>query len=84
MNELLPKEAMEELVKTYQIGASKYSPDDWRIRYTKEQMLIKLERHLLHIIFDKEEVDKENGQYHMAAVAFHALGYLQKLLIGEK
>lgn len=74
--ELLPLEDVEDIVRVYTAGAKKYGPDQWQnlpdgIRRYKAALL----RHLVE--FDKgNEIDKETGCHHLAAVAWNAIAML--------
>ena len=65
---------LRELARAYTIGAEKYASDDWKGKYTTTQVYSKLMRHL-EAWRDGEDADKD-GQFHLAAVAFHAFTLL--------
>lgn len=72
--DLIPVFPLLELAKTYTIGAEKYEADDWKTKYTTAEVYSKLMRHL-EAWRSGEDKDTE-GQYHLAAVAFHAFSLL--------
>jgi hypothetical protein len=72
--DLIPVMPLRELARTYTIGAEKYKPDDWKEKYRTTQVYSKLMRHL-EAWRGGEDKDVE-GQYHLAAVAFHAMTLL--------
>ncbi len=72
--ELIPFAPLRELVRAYTIGAEKYEDDDWKTKYTSSQVYGKLMRHLEAWRSGEDRAD--DGQYHLAAVAFHAFTLL--------
>lgn len=74
--ELLPLSLIEEIVKVYTFGASKYKENSWQnlpdgLRRYKAALL----RHL--VASDKGEVnDPESGINHLAQVAWNAIAML--------
>lgn len=68
---LLPVEAMEEIVKVLQFGATKYAPENWRKGLSWDETYDSLMRHL--IAWKRgEKVDPETGLPHMAHVLTNA------------
>lgn len=83
MWQLLPLDALEELVKVYQVGAVKYSPRGWEenpMEYSR--MVGALHRHLKKWWQDRESYDQTDGQHHLGSVAWAALGLLAYELRG--
>lgn len=73
--DLLEPYAIEELVKVFTIGASKYADRNWEQGMKWSKMLASLKRHIA--AFEKgEDFDKETGLPHMAHAAWNALGLI--------
>lgn len=79
----LSKLALDEIIRTYQIGIKKYAKDNWKEKYTRAQLLDKAERHLDLYIISKQRYDTDDGQHNLGAVAFGIIGALEKDLRGE-
>lgn len=73
--DLIPVLCLRELAKCYTIGAEKYGDGyNWQTRYTTSEVVAKLMRHLE--AWRGGESRAEDGQHHLAAVAFHAFALL--------
>jgi Domain of unknown function (DUF5664) len=73
--DLLPFEAMEEVVKVYTVGAAKYAPRNWEKGMSWSRVLASLFRHLWKF-WKGEQIDEETGCHHMAHVTWNALALL--------
>lgn len=83
MWQLLPYDALREVVRVYQIGAEKYSPRGWEnnpMEYSR--MVGAMQRHLTAWFQDGEKYDPVDGQHHLASVAWGALGLIAYELRG--
>ena len=69
---LLPVPALAEVARTYNYGAQKYAPDNWRRGYPYSWSLDALLRHVLAFL-DGEDRDPESGCHHLAHAVFHCL-----------
>jgi len=75
---LLPVEPLKQLVQVYQIGAKKYSDHNWRKGFKYSRIFSALQRHAWDW-WGGEELDQEDGQHHLASVAWCALTLLEFL-----
>jgi hypothetical protein len=73
--DLIPPVALRELAAVYTIGAKKYGDNNWKKGLSKERILAAMMRHFEQYR-DEEDIDEENGQYHMASVAWGAFALL--------
>jgi len=62
------------LVKVLMFGAKKYSPDNWKKRLDKKEILESLARHLFALM-DGEENDRESGESHIGHIMSNAMFY---------
>lgn len=77
MWQLLPYDALEELVKVYEIGAKKYSPRGWENNPMEfSRMFAAMQRHSVAWFQKREQNDPTDGQHHLASVAWGALGLI--------
>lgn len=67
--DLVPAEAMEELVKVYTVGANKYGPLNYLNGICFSRILAAIFRHLWAWVMG-EEADKETGLHPLAHVAW--------------
>lgn len=74
--ELLPLDAIEEIVKVYTMGAEKYADDAWKtIPDAHRRYLAALFRHVA--AYERgERLDKESGYSHLAHAAWNAIAIL--------
>lgn len=74
--ELLPLDAIEEIVKVYTMGAEKYADDAWKtIPDAHRRYLAALFRHVA--AYERgERLDKESGLSHLAHAAWNAIAIL--------
>lgn len=70
--DLLPPDALEELVKVYTRGAQKYAPRNWEKGMAWGRCFGSLMRHAWSW-WRGEEIDPETGCHHMAHVAWNAM-----------
>ena len=73
--DLLPFDAMDELVRVYTIGAEKYDDRNWERGMAWGRTAAALMRHVSKWM-QGERHDPVDGQYHMASVAWCALTLL--------
>jgi hypothetical protein len=71
--DLLPWDAVEEVVYVFTIGATKYLPRNWENGMSWGRIFAALMRHIADFFIRGEERDKESGAHHLAAVAFGVL-----------
>lgn len=83
---LLPYDSVEEIVKVLEFGAKKYSRDNWKhgegFKYTRTFNAIM--RHMVAVMFRKEDNDPETGLSHWAHVGANILFILHFVLNKEK
>jgi len=75
--DLLPPQPLEDLVEVYTIGAKKHGERDWEKpgHITNDEHYQALMRHLqAHRL--GEQIDSDDGQLHMASVAWRAFAIL--------
>lgn len=74
--ELIPLDAVEEIVKVYTMGADKYAPNAWKgIPDAYDRYKAALLRHIT--AYDRgERLDKESGLSHLAHAAWNAIAIL--------
>lgn len=70
--DLLPPDAIQELVKVYTMGAEKYAARNWEKGLSLTQCYASLERHSAAWMAG-EDRDPESGLLHMAHVAWNAI-----------
>lgn len=73
--DLIPVESLEEIAKVYTIGAEKYGDDNWRKGMKFRRMAGAILRHFFAFMRG-EDRDPEDGQHHLASVAFYLLAML--------
>lgn len=73
---LIPVRPLKELVKVYQIGANKYSPNNWRQGFDYSRIFSALQRHSW-AWWAGEIIDQEDKQHHLASVAWCALTLME-------
>lgn len=74
--DLIPSTPLEELAKVYTIGSIKYGDNNWRKGMMWSRIIGSMLRHLYAWI-KGETYDKEDGQHHLAAVAWAAFTLIQ-------
>lgn len=78
-HDLIPTTPLKLLAEQYGIGAEKYEQvngrDNWRNGYPWSLSYAALQRHA-RAFWSGEDYDPENGQPHLAAVAWHAFTLL--------
>lgn len=79
--DLLPFDALEEVGKVYTLGAAKYTDRNWEQGIAYMRVVGALLRHLFAWVRG-EKNDPENGQPHLASVAWNALALLTYELRG--
>lgn len=73
--DLVPAEAIEELVKVYTFGAKKYAPHSWEAGMKVSRIYAALLRHIT-AWWMGEDVDKESGLSHLAHAAWNVIALL--------
>lgn len=73
--DLVPAEALEELVKVYTFGAKKYEAHSWEAGMKVSRIYAALFRHML-AWWTGEDTDKESGLSHLAHAAWNAIALL--------
>lgn len=73
--ELIPFEALEDVVPAYQVGVGKYGRNSWREGMPYSVCASALLRHFSK--WQRGEDHDPDGQHHVAAIAFYALAILQ-------
>lgn len=79
--ELLPYDALEAVAQVFTLGAHKYADRNWEHGIAYSRIVGALHRHLA-AWFQGERYDPENGQPHLASVAWNALALLAYELRG--
>jgi len=79
--DLLPFDALVEVGTVYTLGARKYADRNWEKGISYMRICGALLRHLFAWLLG-EQRDPENGQLHMASVAWNALALLSFELRG--
>jgi hypothetical protein len=74
--DLLPPYALHQVVQAYTVGAEKYADNNWKKGLRFSRMFGSLLRHAF-AWWRGETFDKDNGQHHLAAVAFCAMGLIE-------
>lgn len=71
---LVHYKSLEPMVRVLEMGAKKYSPDNWKIGLNRSEILESMMRHLTALM-DGELLDKESGISHMAHIQCNAMFY---------
>jgi len=74
--DLVPVEALEEVVKVFTFGSEKYDDRNWEKGLNYSRVYAALQRHA-NAFWKGENLDDESKCYHMASVAFCALALIQ-------
>ncbi|MDE1766585.1 MAG: hypothetical protein KGI27_10005 [Thaumarchaeota archaeon] len=69
--DLIPEDALWEIARVYTIGAKKYDPWNWQSGIKYSRIVAALRRHLAKFIMG-EDLDEQDGQHHLASVAWAA------------
>jgi len=72
---LIPPECLEELARVYTIGAEKYGAHNWQKRLEIDRIMDAFMRHF-EARRKGEIIDPEDGQLHMAAIAWGAFAIM--------
>lgn len=70
--DLLPPDALAELVRVYTVGAARYKPRNWETGISYSRCFAALQRHSW-AIWNGEDIDPEDGIPHSAKVAWYGL-----------
>lgn len=74
--DLIPVGPLAEVARHYGVGARKYEDRNWEKGYRWSLSYAALQRHA-NAFWSGESIDPENGQMHLAAVAFHAFALME-------
>lgn len=72
---LLDFESLEPMIKVLEYWKDKYSADNWKKWFPKEQLLNSLQRHVVEV-YKGNELDEESKQHHMAHIMCNAMMYI--------
>lgn len=81
--DLIPEDALWEVGKVYTLGAGKYGDWNWAGGIKYSRVVAALRRHLSKWQMG-ETLDQQDGQHHLASVAFNALALLHYDLNKER
>lgn len=81
--DLIPEDALWEVARVYTIGATKYDPWNWTNGIAYSRVVAALRRHLAKFVMG-ESLDEQDGQHHLASVAWAALALLHYDLNKER
>lgn len=84
--DLLPVDALREVVKGLTLGAGRYGEHNWRVGLKFSRTYAALQRHA-NSFWEGEDFDQvtdDEVQYHLAAVISNAMFMLQFLIDGRK
>ena len=70
--DLLPYDALEEVVKVYTMGAGKYAPRNWEAGMSYSRAFGSLMRHIT-AFWNGEDLDQESGYHHLGHAVFRCL-----------
>jgi hypothetical protein len=73
--DLVPFDALDEVVKVYTLGARKYADRNWEKGISYMRIVAALLRHLFAWVRG-EQYDQDNGQPHLASVVWNGLALL--------
>jgi len=76
--DLIPPRSLQDLAHVYTIGAKKYADRNWEKGIAFGRIFGAMQRHAW-AWWDGEELDQEDGQHHLAAVAWCAFTLLEYL-----
>lgn len=80
--DLLPYDALDQIVAVFKYGADKYSRRNWESGFNQERLEAAILRHMsLHM--QGEIIDPESGCYHVAHVAANCMFWLGLYLRGK-
>jgi len=79
--DLLPSDALKEVVRVYTLGATKYDARDWEKGLDWGRVFAAMQRHSWDW-WNGEEYDLTDGQHHLASVAWCALALIHYELNG--
>lgn len=74
--DLVPFGPLEEVVRVYQHGCTKYDDWNWEKGLTYSRMFAAAMRHLGRWWWRSEMYDSESGCHHLACVTFYMLGLM--------
>ena len=67
--DMIPPEALEEIARVFQVGAQKYSRDNWRQGFDWSRIYGAIQRHL-NAFWGGQDRDPETGLLHVAQAAW--------------
>ena len=71
---LVDFKSIEPMVEVLEFGAKKYTPDNWKKGFPKEELLESIQRHVAALI-DGEENDSDSGLPHIAHIQCNCMFY---------
>lgn len=71
--DLLPWDALQEISAILEVGARKYTPDNWRKCEEPMRYFAAMMRHWFKFYVEGEEIDPETGRHHLDHMACNAL-----------
>jgi len=74
--DLIPVRSLEEVAGLYTMGAKKYADRNWEKGLSWSRCFAAMMRHAW-AFWRGETFDKEDGQHHMASVAWYALAFIE-------
>ena len=80
--ELLPWDAVEQVVRVLQFGANKYAARNWEKGIAYSRLFGAMQRHGKSWFQDREELDPETGLHHLAHLTCETLFALAHVLRG--
>jgi len=69
---LVHYKSLEPMIKVLEMGAKKYSPDNWKKGLDLKEVQESMQRHLASLM-DGETHDKESGELHMGHIMCNAM-----------
>jgi hypothetical protein len=81
--DMLPFDAIEELVKVYTFGVDKYGERNWEKGIVFSRLIAAVFRHIMDWLL-RETYDRETGLHHLAHAAWGCLAIVHFQKIGKK
>lgn len=79
--DLVPADALQQLVEVYTMGAAKYGDRNWENGIDYSRIYAAMMRHL-QAWWQGEDYDEEDGQHHLASVAWGAFALIHFQMAG--
>ncbi len=74
--DLIPAESLKQLAEVYTISTTKYPERSWEKGLAWSRFFAAMMRHMW-AWWSGEKIDRDNGQHHLAAVAWGALALME-------